>query len=119
MPVWEYRQIDLNDLPRKAHEVDVLNELGEQGWELVGIMANHVASLKRLATPAQPPRSLRALRQGRRPARPRPECHDQSELNLPEASIGSRPTGVDFFARLPDARDADVALPDQLRLRAL
>jgi hypothetical protein len=42
-PVWEYRQIDLNDLPRKAAEVDVLNELGAQGWELVGIMDNHVA----------------------------------------------------------------------------
>jgi hypothetical protein len=41
MPVWEYRQVDLNDLPRKAHEVDVLNELGEQGWELVGILDNH------------------------------------------------------------------------------
>jgi hypothetical protein len=45
--MWEYRQIDLNDLPRKTHEVDVLNELGEQGWELVGIMDNQVAYLKR------------------------------------------------------------------------
>jgi hypothetical protein len=46
MPVWEYRQVDLNDLPRKAVEVDVLNELGEQGWELVGILDNHVTYLK-------------------------------------------------------------------------
>jgi hypothetical protein len=60
MPVWEYRQVDLNDVPRKADELDLLNEIGAEGWELVGIMDNHVAYLKRLATPAQPPRSPRA-----------------------------------------------------------
>jgi hypothetical protein len=45
--VWEYRQIDLNELPPKTDEVDVLNQLGEQGWELVAILHNHVAHLKR------------------------------------------------------------------------
>jgi hypothetical protein len=74
MQVWEYRQVDLNDLPRKTHEVDVLNELGDQGWELVGILGNHVAYLKRRAVavsrssspappktpPSSPPRSPRA-----------------------------------------------------------
>jgi hypothetical protein len=60
MQGWEYRQIDLNELPPKTDEVDVLNELGKQGWELVAILHNHVAYLKRLATPAQSPRSPRA-----------------------------------------------------------
>jgi hypothetical protein len=60
--VWEYCQVDLNDLPRKTREVDLLNEVGEQGWELVAILHNHVAYLKRLATPAKPPRSPRTSR---------------------------------------------------------
>jgi hypothetical protein len=49
MPVWEYRQIDLNDLPRKTDGVDVLNELGEQAWELVGIMDNRLAASPTMA----------------------------------------------------------------------
>jgi hypothetical protein len=56
MPVWEYRQIDLNDLPPKTGEVDVLNELGKQGWELVGILDNHIAYLKRRSSSPTPPK---------------------------------------------------------------
>ena len=46
MQQWEYRTIYLND-PRKTDEIDLLNDAGEQGWELVGITANHIAYLKR------------------------------------------------------------------------
>jgi hypothetical protein len=49
MPAWKYPQVDLNDLPPKTDEVDLLNELGDQGCELVGIMDNQVAYLKRRA----------------------------------------------------------------------
>jgi len=44
---WEYRKIDLNQVPRKTDEVDVLCDAGEEGWELVAILQNNVAYLKR------------------------------------------------------------------------
>ena len=47
MPEWEYRTLDLNDLPRKMEAVDVLNDAGDEGWELVIITPNQVAYLKR------------------------------------------------------------------------
>jgi hypothetical protein len=47
MPEWEYTKIDLNDLPPKASEIDVLNDAGKDGWELVLITSNNIAFLKR------------------------------------------------------------------------
>jgi len=47
MPEWEYRTLDLNDLPRKMEALDVLNDAGEKGWELVIITPNQIAYLKR------------------------------------------------------------------------
>jgi DNA-binding protein H-NS len=47
MPEWEYRKIDLNDLPRKSDEIDMLRDAGQQGWELVAISANKIAYFKR------------------------------------------------------------------------
>ncbi len=47
MSEWEYRKIDLNQLPRKADDIDLLCDAGEEGWELVTILANNVAYLKR------------------------------------------------------------------------
>jgi len=49
MPEWEYLTVDLNDLPRKTESINVLNDAGEQGWELVIITANQIAYLKRQA----------------------------------------------------------------------
>jgi hypothetical protein len=63
MPQWQYRTIHLNDLPRKTDEIDLLNDAGEEGWELVVIAANNVAYLKRqIARPVTP--SARSPRQG-------------------------------------------------------
>jgi DNA-binding protein H-NS len=45
--VWEYRKIALNELPRKADEIGLLCDAGEDGWELVAILSNNVAYLKR------------------------------------------------------------------------
>jgi hypothetical protein len=44
---WEYRKIDLNQLPRKTEDIDLLCDVGKDGWELVLISANNVAYLKR------------------------------------------------------------------------
>ena len=35
MPQWEYRKIDLNDVPPKTDEIDVLNHAGADGWEVL------------------------------------------------------------------------------------
>jgi hypothetical protein len=47
MPQWDYRKINLNDVPRKSDDIDLLLDAGGDGWELVGITANNVAYLKR------------------------------------------------------------------------
>lgn len=44
---WEYRKIALNDRSRGADEIDVLCKAGKEGWELVAVLANNVAYLKR------------------------------------------------------------------------
>jgi hypothetical protein len=44
---WEYMTIDFGELPPRARPLAVLNQAGGQGWELVGIVANNVAYLKR------------------------------------------------------------------------
>ena len=54
MPEWEYRKIDLNQLPRKTSDIDVLCEAGRDGWELVATLPNNVAYLKRVSGDAHP-----------------------------------------------------------------
>jgi hypothetical protein len=65
MPQWEYRKIDLNNVPAKSSDLDVLDDAGKDGWELVGITANNVAYLRRQVEDpnAPPPRA--------KPGRPR------------------------------------------------
>jgi hypothetical protein len=63
MHAWEYRKIDLNDLPRKAKDIDLLNDAGANGWEVVTITSNAIAYLKRqvgrppVSTPARSSRT--------------------------------------------------------------
>jgi hypothetical protein len=45
--LWEYKKIALNQLSPKTADVDVLNDAGDEGWELVAILPNNVAYLKR------------------------------------------------------------------------
>ena len=47
MARWEYRKIPLNDVRPTVDDIDVLNDAGDNGWELVGITTNSVAYLKR------------------------------------------------------------------------
>jgi len=44
---WQYLKINLNELPRRADEMDVLCKAGEEGWELTTVLPNNVAYLKR------------------------------------------------------------------------
>jgi hypothetical protein len=64
MANWEYSRLNLNDLPRETSELDLLNDAGEEGWELVFITSNHIAILKRSlnnqAAPAAPRRKRAA-----------------------------------------------------------
>jgi hypothetical protein len=51
---WEYRKIALNQLSPKTADVDVLNDAGDEGWELVAILPNNIAYLKRQAGESVP-----------------------------------------------------------------
>ena len=67
MPQWEYSKIDLSNLPPRTDDVDLLDDAGKDGWELVGIAANNFAYLKRrsdngAAAAAEAPRKQPARR---------------------------------------------------------
>jgi hypothetical protein len=53
MPQWEYTTLYLSQLPRRTLETDVLNALGRDGWELVCILSNGLAYLKRQIAPGK------------------------------------------------------------------
>jgi hypothetical protein len=53
MPEWEYRKILLTDLPRRRDDIDLLCDAGLEGWELVAILTNNVAYLKRAVSRAE------------------------------------------------------------------
>ena len=66
MHQWEYQKLNLNDLPRKADDIDLLNDAGKDGWDLVAITANSVAILKREVPQTAPSKST--VRRARTPA---------------------------------------------------
>ena len=49
MSEWEYHKVALNQLARRTDDINLLCEAGLDGWELVAILANNVAYLKRQA----------------------------------------------------------------------
>lgn len=51
MPQWEYNKIDLSNVSARSDDVDLLDDAGKDGWELVGITSNNVAYLKRMTNP--------------------------------------------------------------------
>jgi hypothetical protein len=44
---WEYKKLALNEAPRRGDEIDLLCDAGDDGWELVAVLPNGVAYLKR------------------------------------------------------------------------
>jgi len=64
MPRWEYSKINLNDVPRRGDDIDLLNDLGKEGWELVAVIGNNAAYLKRqIEDPPQPEPARRKARE--------------------------------------------------------
>jgi hypothetical protein len=56
VPEWEYTRINLNEVPRRTDDIDLLNDAGKNGWELVAITTNNIAFLKRsIGEPARAP----------------------------------------------------------------
>ena len=47
MQKWEYKKIALNEPPRGSDDIDLLCDAGEEGWELVAVLSNGMAYLKR------------------------------------------------------------------------
>ena len=70
MSEWEYRKIDLNQLPRKTDDIDLLCDAGEEGWELVAIMSNRIAYLKRQVADPPPLDAPPSVRRTRRKTEP-------------------------------------------------
>jgi hypothetical protein len=54
---FEYEKINLNYIPRGGDDIDLLDELGKDGWELIAITANNIAYLKRQVAYAKKPRA--------------------------------------------------------------
>jgi hypothetical protein len=54
MRQWEYLKLDLNSNPRRGDSIDALNKAGSEGWELIAVTGNGIATLKReIAKPAK------------------------------------------------------------------
>ena len=60
MAIWEYKTIDLNEVPARRSEIDILDDAGRDGWVLVLITANRIAYLKREAREPAPSRQRRS-----------------------------------------------------------
>lgn len=75
MPHWEYRKIDLGGAPVKNCDIDLLDDAGRDGWELVGITINGMAFLKRLL-PDAAPAATAAKSRAKRPAATSPTASE-------------------------------------------
>jgi hypothetical protein len=47
MREWEYLKLDLNYTQRRGDPISALNKAGSDGWELVAVAGNGIATLKR------------------------------------------------------------------------
>ena len=71
MPQWEYSKRDLSEVPAKIDDIDLLNDAGRGGWELVSITANNIAYFKRPLGAAAPEPPAKPTVTRRRAAPPR------------------------------------------------
>ena len=47
MTGWQYHKMPLNTSDPRRDDIDLLNEVGREGWELLAIANNNMAYLKR------------------------------------------------------------------------
>jgi hypothetical protein len=87
---WEYLKIDLNQRGPREDELDLLNRVGADGWELVGINATNIAYLKRLVEVT----TYQGLGNGQRPALPIKAAHDERGNSSHEVPIKYRDPGT-------------------------
>ncbi len=57
MTQWEYDKVDLSSLSTKISNLDLLNDAGKEGWELVAVTVNNFAVMKRKVSPVPSARS--------------------------------------------------------------
>jgi hypothetical protein len=73
MTRWQYKKVNLADVPCNRLEVDLLDEVGKDGWELVAITANNVAYLRRqIASSVDAPEVVLTVLSRRRKTVPKP-----------------------------------------------
>jgi hypothetical protein len=65
MAEWEYLTINLSDLPLKTRAIDILNDAGKDGWELVAITKKNISYLKRQIAKTAPRSGQSSSRAGR------------------------------------------------------
>ena len=41
MVMWQYKVVDFNSEYRGEHEENILNTMGQQGWELVAVIGGY------------------------------------------------------------------------------
>ena len=64
MPQWEYTKLDLGDVPPKSDDINLLNDAGKEGWELIALTSNNFAYLKRPLPGAAPATKSRGKQAG-------------------------------------------------------
>ena len=62
MAQWEYCKVDLGTTAPGSTDVALLNDLGQEGWELVYITPNSIAYLKRQHLASVPSKSARRVK---------------------------------------------------------
>jgi len=67
MPQWEYSKIDLSRINPRSDDIELLNDAGQDGWELLTIAPNNIAYLKRSVQVAATQRAAPPKRGAARP----------------------------------------------------
>jgi hypothetical protein len=96
---WEYLKVDLNQHPRRGDELDVLNQVGAEGWELVSITATNLAYLKRRVEDVVADAPISAERRNGQDVREQSSPAHDVAVKFRDATTGETWTGRGRMAR--------------------